>query len=80
MSPLAVEWTAAFTLDGWIDVNGGAFRRNDSKSRKWLENDESMKGLWPIPSERNGWFPFGPKIVVFVSNKIKINKLIVIID
>lgn len=50
-----------FRFDGGITVNGGAFRRNDSKSRKWFENDASKNGRWPTPSERNGWVPFGPK-------------------
>lgn len=54
-----------------IEVIGAAFRRMLSRSRKWLENDESKNGRWPMPNVRNGWPPFGPKIIVIIKNNKK---------
>lgn len=59
MRPLVVGWTTAFALEDGIDMIG-AFRRIDSKSRKWLGNVGSKNGRWPMPNARNGWLPFGP--------------------
>lgn len=39
-----VECTVAFVFGTWMEVSGVAFRRNVSRSRKWLENDESKNG------------------------------------
>lgn len=60
---VGVGWTDAFEMGAvGIEVSDGAvFRRIVSRSRKWLENDESKNGRWPMPNVRNGWPPFGPK-------------------
>lgn len=72
MRPFVVEWTTAvFELEIGMDVIDGAFLRNDSKSRKWLENDESKNGRCPMPNARNGWLLFGPDDKIDIINVVK---------
>lgn len=70
-----VGCTDAFEMGAvGMEVNGACFRRMVSRSRRWLENDVSKNGRWPMPNVRNGWPPFGPKNIVIIKNQKKKNE------